>query len=183
MLQELLEHHRNRIQQRWLGLIFESFPAKGQEFFRLEANQFHNPIGHTLRAETAALLQGVINGTPPEDLAHSLERIVKIRAVQDCLPSEATAFVFHLKEAIRDSVSEHLDQGEFSKELSALELTIDRLARDAFDHYMLCKQRIFEIGARAEKMRVAKLLERLSKPHDGFGGIETGHPGGDGFTA
>ena len=183
VLQNLLNQHRNKILQRWLDLIFASFPAKGHEFLRLEANQFHNPIGHTLRTETAVLLQGVIHGAPPEDLAQSLERIVKIRAVQDCLPSEATAFVFHLKTAIRETVQEHLNQGGIAAELTALESAIDRLARDAFDHYMLCKQKIFEIGARAEKMQVAKLLERLSKSHNDTGGIETGRPEGDGFTA
>jgi hypothetical protein len=31
---------------------------------------------------------------------------------------------------------------------------------------MMCKQKIFEIGARAEKMKVAKLLERLSKSQE-----------------
>ena len=166
MLQELLQHHRDNIQQRWLDLIFASFPAEGHKFLRLETNQFNNPVGHTLREETVILLQGLIDGVEIKDLAQPLSRIVKIRAVQDCLPSEATAFVFYLKRAIRDTLAEHLSPGKISEELAALELTIDRLAREAFDHYMFCKQKIFEIGARAEKMRVAKLLERLSKSHE-----------------
>ncbi len=166
VLQDLLQQHRDIIRERWLDLIFSDFPAKGHEFLRQETNQFHNPIGHTLRAETVTLLQGLIGGVATEDLAPSLNRIVKIRAVQDCLPSEATVFVFHLKTAIRDTLSAQIVNDEISEELAALELTIDRLARDAFDHYMMCKQKIFEIGARAEKMRVAKLLERLSKSQE-----------------
>jgi hypothetical protein len=163
VLHTFLQDHRDSIQERWLDLIFSDFPAKGHEFLRSETNQFHNPIGHTLREDTAIILQGMIDGTAVEDLAPSLERIVKIRAVQDCLPSEATAFVFHLKTAIRETLE---TQAASYPELPELENTIDRLACDAFDHYMMCKQRIFEIGARAEKMKVAKLLERLNKSRD-----------------
>jgi len=163
VLHRFLQEHRDNIQERWLDLVFSGFPAKGHEFLRSEANQFHNPIGHTLRAETAVILQGLIDGIAPETLAPSLERVVKIRAVQDCLPSEATAFVFQLKAAIRSAIS---DTGQSFDDLPSLEQTIDRLACDAFDHYMMCKQKIFEIGARAEKMKVAKLLERLSRSQE-----------------
>lgn len=163
MLQNFLQDHRDSIQERWLDLIFSGFPARGHEFLRSEANQFHNPIGHTLREDTAIILQGLIDGVGVEELAPSLDRIVKIRAVQDCLPSEATMFVFHLKTAVREALA---TEGATYPELVEFEATIDRLACDAFDHYMTCKQKIFEIGARAEKMKVAKLLERLSKSRD-----------------
>ena len=163
VLHTFLQDHRDSIQERWLDLIFSDFPANGHEFLRSETNQFDNPIGYTLRADTTIILQGMIDGTALADLAPSLERIVKIRAVQDCLPSEATAFAFHLKTAIRETLE---TQGKSFLELQDLERTIDRLACDAFDHYMKCKQKIFEIGARAEKMRVAKLLERLNKQRD-----------------
>jgi hypothetical protein len=163
VLRDSLNQHQSIVLKRWRELILSSFPEKGQEFLRQQANQFHNPVGHTLRTETETILQSLIDNVPLGEFHQSIDRIVRIRAVQDCLPSEAVAFVFHLKTAIRETLDAAGTSAELAAEVTELERAIDRLAGYAFDHYMSCKQKIFEIGARAEKMRVAKLLERLSR--------------------
>jgi hypothetical protein len=165
VLQELLHRQKDSILERWLDLILESFPSDSHQFFKLENNQFRNPVGYTFRQETKPLLQALIDRAPLADVQEPLHRIVRIRAVQDCPPSDATVFVFLLKRAIRDTLRvaavEH-DEGE----LNQLEQRIDRLAMAAFDEYMKCRERIYEIRMRADKMRTAKLLERLTVSHE-----------------
>jgi hypothetical protein len=165
VLQELLHRQKDGILERWLDLILESFPSDSHQFFKLESNQFSNPVGHTFREETKPLLQALIDRSPIEDLQEPLHRIVRIRAVQDCPPSDGIVFVFLLKRAIRETLSAAAAEYD-ERDLGWLDQEIDRLAMAAFDEYMKCRERIYEIRMRADKMRTAKLVERLTVADD-----------------
>lgn len=175
MLQDLLQRRKDSVLEKWLNLILESFPSDSHRFLKLEKDQFSNPVGHTFREETATLLQSLIEKAPTEESQRSLNRIIRIRAVQDCPPSEATAFIFLLKQAIREELLDTLADPSLATELSECESRIDRLALAAFEEYMRCREKIYEIQARAERMRVAKLLERLSRTSESQGNAEGIH--------
>jgi len=104
MLEDFLRKRKDRILRRWFDLILEGFPQDSHKFLKLEKDRFNNPVGHTLRQETANLLEALIGEVKPEDLAKSLDNIIRIRAVQDCTPSEAIGFVFLLKDSIREEL-------------------------------------------------------------------------------
>ncbi|MEW5701776.1 MAG: RsbRD N-terminal domain-containing protein [Candidatus Zixiibacteriota bacterium] len=166
MLRDILDSRRERIHQRWLDLILAEFPPDSQAFLRSERDQFRNPIGHTFRQETAVILSELIGRAPSDATGESLDHIIKIRAVQDCPPSEAAGLFILLKQAIRAELVSEPESGWSRDELSALESEIDRLTLRAFDCYTDCRERIHKAVARAAQMRVAKLLERMSRPHE-----------------
>jgi hypothetical protein len=165
MLRDLLRRHCDQVLERWFGLILESFHPDSRKFLRREGDQFNNPVGHTLREQTGIILHSLIEEKPAASLEPPLERILKIRAVQDCPPSEAISFIFLLKRAIREELAGQLNS--IGDEVSAFEQRIDGAALVAFDYYMQCREKIYTIKERAEKMQLAKVLERLNETAGG----------------
>ena len=68
--------------------------------------------------------------------------------------------MFVLKRAIRDTVGKEVQERSMYDELFTLESRIDSLALLAFDIYMQCRERIFEIRADEVRNRTFRLLEQ-----------------------
>ena len=93
----------------------------------------------------------------------SIDNIVRIRAVQDYSPSQATAFIFLLKKAIRNEVTTELREDQLFNEYMEFESRIDELALFTFDIHMMCREKIYELKVneiKNEKGMLVKLLER-----------------------
>ena len=86
-------------------------------------------------------------------LGHKTLEEVRIRAVQDLSASEAVGFVFLLKQAVRDVLP-----GKHG--LSGLHDRIDRLTLEAFDRFVACREKIYELRMREVRNRTLA-LERL----------------------
>jgi hypothetical protein len=144
-LTKLLAQKREEILDAWLALILDTYPADSAAFMKRQPNRFANPVGHTFAQETGVLFDHLLGDGDTDVAASALERINKIRAVQDFSASEAVAFIFFLKGAVRNVLSRELADGRLSAELHALELKIDDMALLAFDGYMQCREKIFQI--------------------------------------
>jgi hypothetical protein len=95
-------------------------------------------------------------------MAATLDGIVRIMAVQDFPPSRALRFVFLLKESIRTVLAEEIDANRRQEEALEIERSIDRLALQAFDVYMSCREKIYEMKANDANRRAASLLRRAN---------------------
>lgn len=177
-LDEFLRRQRDSIIEKWVDRILGFYPAGAFKFLKFENDQFQNPVGHTLREGIAVLFDALLGGADFETPNSSLDSIVRIRAVQDGTPSQAVAFVFLLKDIIRKELLDMPCDNTVYENLAEFELRVDRLALAAFDNYMRCREKIYEIRAREEKMRSAKLLERLSRL-DGNADLSPGGREGD----
>ena len=93
--------------------------------------------------------------TTVEEMRRSLDRVVRIRAVQDLPASEAVGFVFLLKQAIRD-----VPGAPDGADLSEMHERIDRLALEAFDLFVQCREKIYDLRVREIRDRTSTLLER-----------------------
>ena len=163
-LKSVLSEKKSAVLGKWLDLIADTHPA-GASFFK-DKDRFTNPVGYTFSSETSVLydelLQGFIN---PDKVSQSLDNIIKMRAVQDFSPGEAVKFIFLLKEAIRYELGKHIREKQTLEELHSFDSMIDELALRAFDVYVGCREKIYEI--RVNEMRSAKedafrLLERIT---------------------
>ncbi len=161
-LDTLLEQRKSSIRKKWFDRIVECYPADGAGFFSKEKDRFANPIGYTLDEETGTLMDGLIEGRDVESLSESLERIIKIKAVQEFTPSEAVEFVFFLKQIVRDELADDLTEPERLHELLEFESRIDRLALLAFGLFMKCREKIYELKSNQIRNRSYKLLERAN---------------------
>ena len=159
-LEKRLAQNKAQIVGRWLDLIFETYPADAQRFLRKQKDRFANPVGTTISKEIENLYDELIEGLEPERVSSLLDRIIRIRAIQDFPPSQALAFVFYLKKAIKDEMQEEILEEGQSEDWSIIESRIDDLALLAFDIYMNCREKLYDIRANEAKNQVSRLLQR-----------------------
>ena len=143
---------RSAVIQEWFERTLRDYPGQTVGFLRGEKDPFRNPVGHTLREGLAVLFDEILGEMDEPRITAALDAIVRIRAVQDYTASQAVAFLFLLKEVLREKSP--------AADLAMLENRIDRMALLAFDLYMKCREKIYEIKAEEAKRRVY-LLERV----------------------
>ena len=146
-------------------MILDTYPADGAKAFKRNADRFTNPVAYTISNEIDVLYEELIHDMDGNKLHASIDNIVRIRAVQDFSPSQAIAFVFLLKKAIREEIEADIWKNKLSKEYMEFESRIDKLALLTFDIHMKCREKIYELKVneiKAERGMLVKLIERMS---------------------
>lgn len=156
-LHELLMDRKKDVVGEWLQKTLQAYPESAGRFLTWERDPFRNPVGHTLKEGLAALFDLLARGDATCDARPVLDSIVRIRAVQDFTASQAVGFLFPLKQILRSHFQDDLPRGH--RELDDLDCRIDELALLAFDLFMECRQRIYQIKA-DEARRSVSALER-----------------------
>lgn len=174
MLSDLVARNRAAILQRWIRLILDTYPADTASFLQREKDQFLNPVGHSIAQASEGILDGLGRGVAAEELAPTLDNIIRLRAVQDFAPSQAVSFVFLLKRAVREALASAKGDKPSQEELLAFESWIDGLALVAFDTYMRRRERIFDIKTKEIRGRADRIMDRLNRIYGGAGQPEPG---------
>ncbi len=172
MLSDLLNKNKTAILQRWVRLIVDTYPTDTARFLQREQDQFLNPVGYAIQQESETILDGLLRGVPIEDLAPAVDDIVKVRVVQDFAPSQAVAFVFLLKTAVREIVAAEKAVKPSQDEILDFESRLDGLALLAFDVYMRRRERIFEIRTKEIRGRADRILNMLGRIYGDVGEAE-----------
>ena len=159
-LEKLLIEKKATIIKKWLDLILEGYPADSHRFLKHQKDRFRNPVGATLSQGIENLYEAFTKGEKEEFLSPIIDRIVRIRAVQDFAPSKAIGFVFQLKGLIREGLKKEIPEQGLTKELEAVDSRIDDLALIGFDVYMARKKMIYDIRAKEAKNQVSRLLQK-----------------------
>jgi hypothetical protein len=159
-LEKLLSEKGPAILDRWLKLILESYPADAQRFLKKQKDPFANPVRHTISKALENIYEELLKGVNREGVSPFLDRIIRIRAVQDFSPSQAIAFVFLLKRVIREVLDKEVGEHQLADDLLVLESQIDDLALIAFDVYMRCREKIYALSANEARNQVYRLLQK-----------------------
>lgn len=162
VLATLLERNRDTILGRWFDLIAKTYPPVTSEFLAKNEDRFRNPVGYTIEQSIGAIYDQVVSAMDTDELLRALDGIIRIRSVQDFTPSEAVAFIFQLKSAIREVMEAELRGADKWEGLSDLEARIDRVALLAFEKYTECREKIHEVRNKEIKSRANRLLERVN---------------------
>ncbi|MDI6775765.1 MAG: RsbRD N-terminal domain-containing protein [Syntrophales bacterium] len=161
-LKNLLIQKKAVILKRWCDMILETYPPDAAEFFKQEGSRFANPVGYTILREIESLYGELLEGVDADKISPFLDRIIRIRAIQDFSPSEAVAFVYFLKKVIREELAGEIHERRFYEDLLKFDSRIDELALLAFDTYMQCREKIYEIRVDEVRNRVFSLLKRAN---------------------
>jgi hypothetical protein len=161
-LESLLTQKKAAVLERWRDLIVKTYPADASEFLKREKDRFNNPVGYTIARGTEGIYDALIEGSASKVLSSTVDSIIKIRAVQDFSPSQAVAFVFLLKKAIREHLAAEMRENGLSRQLLAFESKIDELALLTFDSYMRCREKIHDIRVNEIRNGTFKLRERIN---------------------
>jgi hypothetical protein len=159
-LEKLLSEKGPAILDKWLKLILESYPAETQRFLKKQKDPFANPVRHTISKEVENIYKELLKGVDRERLSPILDRIIRVRAVQDFSPSQAIAFIFLLKRVIREALDKEIREHQLSDDLLVLESKIDDLALIAFDVYMGCREKLYSLSAKEARNQVYRLLQK-----------------------
>ena len=168
ILESILNDKKDAIVKKWLELIAGMHPA-GSGFFN-NKDRFTNPVGYTITTEITTIFDELSHGrTDSERISGALERIIKIRAVQDLSPSEAVGFIFQLKTAVNDELHSYVKDKNLYDEAMQISSGIDSVGLLAFDIHTRCREKINEIRVneiKADRENAFRLLERMRSKVD-----------------
>jgi hypothetical protein len=162
-LQKFLEENKSAILSRWFDSILETYPSDTKEFLRTKKNRFSNPVAHRISTGIEGIFGQLLHDAKVEDVSSFLDKVIRIRAVQEFTPSQAVAFIFDLKKIIREELGRDIREGRLSEEFSRLEEKIDKMGLLAMDIYMKCREEIYELRVKEVKRSVSRLIERANK--------------------
>lgn len=157
-MREWLIEQKAILLPKWLEVSFDVYPAEAANFLR-KAGQFANPVGHSISEGLEMLYDGVAQGIGPENLQPAIDKIIRIRAVQDLPPDKAVAFIFELKKLLRQEFAK--TEGGLGQELAAIESAIDGIALATFAIYSACREQLYQI-------RIAEIKKRQMLPQASF---------------
>ena len=161
-LEKFLTKNKSSILKQWFNSILDTYPAETARMLKREKNQFANPVGSTIHQGMDGLYQELIKGINPEAISPFLDKIIRIRAIQDFSPSRALAFLFDLKRLVKQQAEgdETSEEALSSMDLALFESRVDGLVLLAFDIYMQCREQLYELRVNEVKNRTHRLLQR-----------------------
>lgn len=159
-LVERLAAKKSAIVKDWFDLVVATYPPDTSRFLKSQKDPFANPVGNTTFQGLQAAFDGVLQDADNERQQEALDPIIRIRAVQDFTPAQATGFVLELKPLIRRLLSKELDRPEAWQELLEIERRVDMLLLVAFDIYLKCRETLFKLKVDLEKNRIHHAFAR-----------------------
>jgi len=158
-LEKLLREKKRDIVDRWFNAVMDTYAPDTAVIFKSQRDRFANPVGVTVREGLTAIFEGLLEGRDAGRSAALLDPLIRIRAVQKFTPSQATGFIFLLKKIIRDTLHHKLSDGQLTP-LLRFEDRIDALALTAFDIYMECKEKIYDLKVSQERNSIYRAFKR-----------------------
>lgn len=159
-LNNLLAQGKTAIVKKWFVLVIGTYPSDTAKFLKRQKDPFANPVGRTIYRGLEALFDQLLEEMDYEAITSFLDPIVRIRAVQNFSPSQATNFIFFLKDVIREHTQKEVSEARLFNELLLFESKIDKLSLIAFELYMQCREKIYELKANEMKNRTFRAFER-----------------------
>jgi len=156
------------ILEKWLDILLGSYSPDTVRFLKMEKDPFSNPVAHQLNRGLTDILAVLVEDLGVEEANAALDEVIRVLALQDAPPSRALAFIFTLKQVIREVLAEELEDLALAPELLELESRIDGLALLGFDGYTKRREKLCDLKVNEVKARVSGLLRRA--------GIEIDNP-------
>jgi hypothetical protein len=159
-LEKILEKNKAAIAKKWFNLAAQTYALDTAQFLKSKTDPFANPVGSTMMAGLDGILDQLIHTMDPEALNSHLDSIIRIRAIQNFTPSQATAFILSLKKVFREYLAKELQDRRLAAEFIEFESKIDQICLMAFDIYMQCREKVYQISANETRKRTFRAFER-----------------------
>lgn len=159
-LNNLLAQRKTAIIKSWFALAVETYPPDTASFLKRQKDPFANPVGRTVSRGLEALFNELLKEMDHETIISFLDPIIRIRAIQNFSPAQAVSFIFLLKKAIRENIKKEALEEQLFNELLLFESKIDQLAMIAFNIYMQCKEKIYDLKANEMRNTTYKAFKR-----------------------
>jgi predicted ABC-class ATPase len=154
---EAIDRNKQKIINQWFQIVVETYPDETAKFLKSQKNPFLNPVGAAIREGLEGILSWIISGGQSGELTPFLDRIIRIRAIQEFKPSDALKFIADLRWIVRDVCS---GEKEFTSIVDNINAFVDRLLMESFDVFAKCREDLYEVRLREVKDRTFRLLQR-----------------------
>jgi hypothetical protein len=162
-LAKQLAPQKAAIVKQWHQRVLASYPKETARFLDSQQDPFQNPVGMNTLQSLQALIDLLGNEPEPAAVRKALDPVIRIRAIQDFTPSQAVGFVFELKQVIRRTrPAIKLDADHWLR----LDQHIDDMAMAAFDVFMACREKIYDLKADDIRERTYKAFARAGLVKD-----------------
>jgi len=155
-LEKRLVKHRTGILKKWFDRLVETYPQDTAMFLKEQKDSFANPAGTTFQESLGPLFDWLLGKGDKQTVLVALDPIIRIRAIQDFTPARATAFVLLLKPIIRDIAA----KSESPVELQEMEDRVDEMLLMAFDKFIECREKIYELKVSTERNKIYSAFSR-----------------------
>lgn len=159
-LAELLERRNADIVKMWFDFVMNSYPPDTAQFYKGQKDQFANPVGAATRQGLSEVFAEILGDMDRDVITASLDTVIRIRAIQSFTPSDALAFIPELKKILRTVFKKELKHIEQLEQLNVIDGRIDQLALMAFDIYLKCREKIYELKVSTEREKIYKAFAR-----------------------
>jgi len=159
-LNNLLAQRKTAILKNWFALAVETYPPDTASFLKRQKDPFANPVGRTISRGLEALFNELLEEMDYETITSSLDPIIRVRAIQNFSPSQAVSFIFYLKKAVRENTKKEVPEQQLFNELLLFESKIDELVMIAFNLYMQCREKIYDLKANEMRNTTYKAFKR-----------------------
>lgn len=158
------------IEKEWFKRLIETYPPDTTQFLRRQKDAMANPVGSSVRQGMEGVLKCLVDGARSiesgrmvlnrEKLGPFLDRIIRIRALQNFSPSDSLYFIIELRNIFRSRLAKAKGLSEEDK--TALELAMEEMLFLGFDIYTTCRERLFEIKVKDEQRKNYMLLRKAN---------------------
>jgi len=165
MLIEYFVLEQETILDQWFDFVMATYSETTAMLWKNNRDPFTNPVCFRFKTGMRGIVVALASCAPipkTETFTPLLDELVRVRAVQDFTPSQATAFIFLLKKAVRETLWPQVAEYDLFVELLALESTIDVLAQLSFDIYSQCREKLSELRINQIKKQYDRLLKRAN---------------------
>ena len=156
----VLVKKKSPIIKRWFDHVVETYPPDGSTFIKKQKDPFANPVGSTTLQCLEGVFGQIVDGPDYRKTASILDPMIRIRAVQDFTASRAVAVIFAVKKIIREICRDELNGDEALRDLLVIESRIDEIGLIAFDLFMQCREKIYELRANEVHTRSFRAFKR-----------------------
>jgi hypothetical protein len=152
----VLAERKSAICARWLEAVLAGYGEATALRWRRVRDPFANPVGHAFQHGLPLLFDAVAGeGEPPAEALAALEAIVRIRSVQEAVPSRALGFLRLLRGAVQAEAPG-----------ANVDAQIEGLLLRAFDLYARFREQMLQLRQEELKRSVASILRRWHGPQD-----------------
>jgi len=144
-LRDLLVQKKGPVVEKWIKAIQKSYPPETAQFLKSQKNRFANPIGSSIQESVWPLYDQIIGEPDPEITKKYLDILIRVRAVQDFTPAAAVHIIFELKKIIRTELLKEVKKNHVLDSYLEFESKMDRFALLAFDVFMECREKVWQI--------------------------------------
>jgi len=159
-LRDFFAEKKTKWVKLWLDALIRQYPFEATPFFKNTSDPFANPIGSVVKDGLNALYPLLTADAPdPEKLKEALDPIIRIQAVQDFPASVALCFLPEFRQIVKTGLKRRQGETrEMAEMLDKVFSNVDTAMLIAFDLYIACTKKLYELRATQFRNSVRQLL-------------------------